>query len=49
MGQKQLTDKQIECNYFWDAEEKQAFVNAGGGWDGIEAVVELDQRRFLNV
>lgn len=37
---------QIECNYFWDYEEKQAFINAGGGWDGIEAVIELDQRRF---
>ena len=38
----------IACNYFWDAEEKQAFKEAGGGWDGIEAVVKLDQRRFLN-
>lgn len=38
----------IECNYFWDAEEKKAYIEAGGGWDGIEAVVELDQRRFLD-
>lgn len=37
---------QIECNYFWDIEEKQAYINAGGGWEGIGAVIELDQRRF---
>lgn len=36
----------MEPNYFWDTEEKQAFANACGGWDGIEAVIELDQRRF---
>lgn len=34
-------------NYFWDAEEKQTFIDAGGGWDGIEAVVELNQYRFM--
>lgn len=24
------------------------YNKAGGGWDGIEAVVKLDQRRFLD-
>lgn len=38
----------LGCYYFWDAEEKKAYIEAGGGWDGIEAVVKLDQRRFLN-
>lgn len=41
-----MEQKQIECNYFWDTEEKKAYREAGGGWDGIEAVIELDQRRF---
>lgn len=27
-------------------EEKKAYKEAGGGWDGIEAVVKLDQRSF---
>lgn len=40
---------QIECNYFWDIEEKKAFVDAGGGWDGIAAVIDLDQRRFYGI
>lgn len=37
----------LGCNYFWDGEEKQTFIDAGGGWDGIEAVVELNQYRFM--
>lgn len=36
----------LDCNYFWDAEEKKEYKEAGGGWDGIEAVVKLDQRRY---
>lgn len=52
MEQKQFNDSantQIECNCSWDIEEKQAFINAGGGWDGIAAVIELDQRRFYGI
>lgn len=37
----------LGCNYFWDGEEKQTFIDAGGGWDGIKAVVELNQYRFM--
>lgn len=38
----------VGINNSWDAEEKKAYIEAGGGWDGIEAMGELDQRRFLN-
>jgi len=41
-----MGQNKFEANYFWDNEEKKAYVQAGGGWDGIEAVIELDLRRF---
>lgn len=30
----------------WTIEEREAYRKAGGGWDGIEAVIELIERNF---
>lgn len=30
----------------WDADEIKAYLDAGGGWKGINAVLKLNHRRF---
>lgn len=30
----------------WDTHEVKAYLDAGGGWKGINAVIKLNQRRF---
>lgn len=36
----------IPLPQWWSWEELEVFKRAGGGWDGIEAVIEFNERNF---